>query len=85
MPDGVEKPLRFKVGDRIIANTKDGTEAGVIVALHYREHGWPKDIVAPYQIQLDDSTLIYAPADSPVTSASVHTIRSHACMLTKPC
>ena len=66
--DGVEKQLRFKVGDRIIANTEDGTEAGVIIVLHYRYHGWPKLIVAPYQIQLDDGTLIFAPADSPVTT-----------------
>ena len=83
--DGVEKQLRFKVGDRIIANTEDGTEAGVIIALHYRVHGWPKEIVAPYQIQLDDGTLIFAPADSPVTNALVHTIRSRACMLTEHC
>ena len=73
------------VTEQVPINTNLSLETGVIIALHYRVHGWPKEIVAPYQIQLDDGTLIFAPADSPVTNALVHTIRSRACMLTEHC
>lgn len=56
--------LRFKVGDRVIANTDEGACAGTVVQLNYREPDWPKDVIAPYQIELDEGDLIYAPADS---------------------
>ena len=36
------RQLRFKVGDRVIANTDDGTCAGTVVKLHYREPDWPE-------------------------------------------
>ena len=40
-----------------------GWAPGTIVALYYSEPGWPPYAVAPYQIQLDDGRLIYAPRD----------------------
>jgi hypothetical protein len=42
--------LRFKVGDRVIANTDEGTCAGTVVKLNYREPDWPQDVIAPYQV-----------------------------------
>ena len=36
---------------------------GTIVALFYRDEGMPPGMTAPYQVQLDDGRLIYAPAD----------------------
>lgn len=61
--------LRFKVGDRVLANSKAGWEAGTVVQLHYREEAWAPERVAPYQIKLEGSCdccereLIYAPYD----------------------
>lgn len=36
------RQLRFKVGDRVIANTDDGACAGTVVKVHYREPDWPE-------------------------------------------
>ena len=33
------------------------------MALDYREDEWPEDRIVPYQIQLDDGPLIFAPLD----------------------
>lgn len=55
------KLLRFDVGDRVKCNA-DGWQVGTIVKLLYRT-GIPSLPVAPYQIQLDDGPLIYAPED----------------------
>ncbi len=43
------------------AHPVTGWAPGSIVALHYSEPNWPPGQVAPYQIQLDDGRLIYAP------------------------
>jgi len=56
--------LRFKVGDRVKANVGKWV-SGTIVKTWYRESSWPVDQPsAPYQIKLDDGTLIFAPADN---------------------
>mmetsp|Transcript_12206 Transcript_12206/g.26025 ORF Transcript_12206/g.26025 Transcript_12206/m.26025 type:complete len:424 (-) Transcript_12206:155-1426(-) len=56
--------LRFKVGDKVEANAADGGwKVGTIVELMYRSEFMPPGFVAPYQIKLEDGTLIYAPAD----------------------
>ena len=34
------------------------------MALFYTEPGWPASMYAPYQIQLDDGRLIFAPQDT---------------------
>ena len=40
----------------------DGWKSGRIVALDYREDGWPSEMIATYQVILDeDHTLIYVP------------------------
>lgn len=31
--------------------------------LNYRESNWPPGMCAPYQVQLDDGRLIFAPRD----------------------
>jgi hypothetical protein len=65
-PDPGEPPtseLRFKLGDRVRANVGTWTP-GRIVALWYREPLWETGRFVPYQIQLDDGGLIYAPRDT---------------------
>ncbi|KAH8077331.1 hypothetical protein JL720_10053 [Aureococcus anophagefferens] len=43
--------------------TADGWENGAVVKLYHREADWPEGEVVPYQVRLDDGTLIYAPLD----------------------
>eukprot|EP00595_Chromulina_sp_UTEXLB2642_P001803 CAMPEP_0196764712 /NCGR_PEP_ID=MMETSP1095-20130614/6696_1 /TAXON_ID=96789 ORGANISM="Chromulina nebulosa, Strain UTEXLB2642" /NCGR_SAMPLE_ID=MMETSP1095 /ASSEMBLY_ACC=CAM_ASM_000446 /LENGTH=203 /DNA_ID=CAMNT_0042120959 /DNA_START=319 /DNA_END=930 /DNA_ORIENTATION=+ len=60
-------PLRFGIGERVECrigpHPVKGWAAGRIIKLHYSESDWPPNMVAPYQIQLHDGRLIYAPAD----------------------
>ena len=58
-----EDALRFKVGDKVSCNAASGWSEGTIVAVMYRTPDMPSGFVAPYQIQLDDGPLIYAPMD----------------------
>ena len=55
--------LRFDVGDPVECNTNDGWVAGVIAGRMYRDYFMPPGLVAPYQIELRDGTLIWAPED----------------------
>ncbi len=41
-----------------------GWAPGVIIAQYYKEPDWPQSMYAPYQIQLDDGRLIFAPQDT---------------------
>ena len=60
-------PLRFNIGDavecRIGADPVTGWAGGKVAMLWYRESNWPKNSKAPYQVQLDDGKLIFAPVD----------------------
>ena len=59
-----EAPLRFALGDRVRCRTGARSwDAGLIVALEYRENDWPAEIHVPYQIELDNGQLIFAPQD----------------------
>ena len=61
-----DRALRFAVGARVACNTgrtADGWESGAVVKLYHRESDWPEGEVVPYQVRLDDGTLIYAPLD----------------------
>jgi G3E family GTPase len=55
--------LRFAVGDKVECNTAGGWKAGAVVQQLYRSADMPAGDVAPYQVQLDDGPLIYAPVD----------------------
>lgn len=57
--------LRFEVGALVMCNFgPSGWKLGRIIALHYREQGWPAGMDAPYQVALEaDHTLIYVPED----------------------
>ena len=57
------KNLRFGVGDSVACNTGGSFQKGTVISLMYREEGMPPGMVAPYQVQLDNGGLIYAPAD----------------------
>lgn len=59
--------LRFEVGARVECRVGPhpvrGWAPGEIVATFYKEPEWPPGMMAPYQIQLDDGRLIFAPQD----------------------
>ena len=57
--------LRFAVGTRV--ECKVGTKqwaAGYITKHWFRQGDWPPGVFAPYQVQLDDGRLIFAPDDA---------------------
>jgi len=59
--------LRFVPGQRVECRVGPdpvtGWATGSIVQLWYRQADWPEGSWAPYQIQLDDGRLIFAPQD----------------------
>ena len=54
--------LRFAEGDRVQCNIGEWVQ-GTITQVWYRENDWAADKWAPYQVQLDQGSLIYAPVD----------------------
>jgi hypothetical protein len=62
-----DPPLRFQVGDRVQCRVGPhpvkGWADGRITQLNYRQVDWPPNMVAPYQIALQDGRLIFAPQD----------------------
>jgi len=62
--------LRFLEGDRVLARVENpggkcDWEEGVVIGLWYREPCWPSDHPgAPYEVQLDIGTRLFALADS---------------------
>lgn len=61
-PDTASPP-RFAVGHRVKCLTCEGWQPGVVNRIWYREAGWGNRPAAPYQMMLDDGTLVYAPWD----------------------
>jgi G3E family GTPase len=55
--------LRFGIGDPVECNTSDGWVAGVVAGRMYRDDFMPPGMVAPYQIELHNGTMIWAPED----------------------
>jgi hypothetical protein len=60
--------MRFKVGDRVLCRVDPdpvtGWAPGKVVKLWYREPLWPPNSWAPYKIELDDNSNIFAPRDN---------------------
>jgi len=56
--------LRFRVGDRVDCSCEDCWKPGTVVKRWYSEEGFNKGHAVPYQIQLDNGDLIYAPTDT---------------------
>jgi hypothetical protein len=59
--------LRFEIGTRVDCRigphpVRDWVP-GAITQIFYREENWPPGMCAPYQVQLDDGRLIFAPRD----------------------
>ena len=61
-----ETPLRFKVGSRVecCCVGTDHWESGTVIKLWYHEDSFAQGFYAPYQVELDDGNLIFAPDDS---------------------
>ncbi len=59
--------LRFGLGQRVECrigpDAVTGWASGTVTQLWYREANWPPGSFAPYQIQLDDGRMIFAPQD----------------------
>lgn len=66
-PENMEKKkqsLRFAVGDAVQCRTGSNSwSKGKVVDLLYREEFMPPGMVAPYQVELEDGALIFAPRD----------------------
>jgi G3E family GTPase len=58
-----KKALRFEMGQKVECRTGKGWEKGQVAALMYRDEYMPQGVVAPYQVKLDNGSLIYAPHD----------------------
>ena len=60
--------MRFPVGAfvecRVGPDPVTGWAPGRIKQVIYRESNWPPGVTAPYQIELDDGRLIFAPQDT---------------------
>ena len=54
----------WRVGDSVACNTGGSFQKGTVISLMYREEGMPPGMVAPYQVKLDNGSLIYAPEDN---------------------
>ena len=55
--------LRFDVGDAVVCNTSSGWVDGNVIGRMYRDDYMPAGVVAPYQVKLNDGTMIWAPED----------------------
>ena len=55
--------LRFDLGDPVECNTSNGWVSGVVAGRMYRDDFMPPGMVAPYQIELHNGTMIWAPED----------------------
>ena len=55
--------LRFDVGDAVVCNTSSGWVDGNVIGRMYRDNYMPAGVVAPYQVKLNDGTMIWAPED----------------------
>ena len=56
--------VRYDVGTRVECKIHGLWHSGTITQLFYREGNWPRGVYAPYQIELDNMTLIFSPEDS---------------------
>jgi len=59
---------RFAVGQQVKCRIGPGTDSsawilGAVVGINYREVSWPRGQIVPYQVELHDGRLIYAPKD----------------------
>ena len=64
-PEPPQAPLRFSLGTKVQCNVGEW-KSGTIVQLHYSEAqniNWESGRVVPYQMQLEDGRLIFAPVD----------------------
>ena len=64
-----ETPLRFKVGSRVecCVGTNRGEAQwapGTVIKLWYTEDSFAQGFYAPYQVELDEGRLVFAPDDS---------------------
>jgi len=56
--------FRFALGDAVECNTGEGWVRGTVIKHLYREQGMHPSFLAPYQVKLDEGSLIYVPMDT---------------------
>ena len=57
-------PVRFDIGTHVECLMGGYVwQRGTVIAHYYREPQWPLDRWTPYQVELDDGLLIWAPED----------------------
>ena len=60
--EAATKTLRFEVGTRVECNCGQW-KAGTVTKHFYQQKSFPAGMCVPYQVKLDDGTVIFAPQD----------------------
>lgn len=63
MSDTASIALRFPLGARVECKAEHKWTTGTVIAYWYTQSSFPKGMCVPYQVELDNGKLMYAPRD----------------------